>query len=262
MRKKFLSNLFIIGLSLSCMLTGCSKNKSVDTKDNSNVTTEAEKITTEEIVETAITETVEVTEETTIAETVEGIDEAKLSETKEKIAQTNVGDIIEYGNYNGNTEWIVLAKEDNRILLVTKDIVEVKKYHEKLEEVTWETCDIRKWLNEEYIKSAFTPEEKSLIMTTHLENKDNDEYSIEGGNDTEDKVFLLSIDEANNYFTDNDSRIALNNEGTATWWFLRSPGLGNRSAADVKKIGVVYPHGDAINNDFCGIRPAMWISVE
>ena len=75
-----------------------------------------------------------------------------------------------------------------------------KPYNEEWTDVTWETCTLRTWLNEDFYTTAFSKKERGYIAETLVKNEDNPEYGTVGGNDTRDKVFLLSIGEATTYF--------------------------------------------------------------
>lgn len=154
-------------------------------------------------------------------------------------------DIITFGKY----EWIVLKKEVDKLLIITKDVIEIKKYNEVQERVTWETCTLRKWLNEDFY-NTFTPEEQVKILETHLENPDNEKHGTKGGGNTDDKIFLLSIDEAEEYMA-KDERVA-------DWFWLRSPGDGRYSAADVSSDGDIRTDGYFFIYEF-GVRPALWV---
>ena len=100
--------------------------------------------------------------------------------------------------------WRVLEvdREHDRALLIAERPVCNRQYHSKWEDITWEHCDLRAWLNGEYFDTAFSEEEKAAIAETHLSNPDNPKYNTPGGNDTSDRIFLLSIDEAEKYFKD------------------------------------------------------------
>lgn len=180
---------------------------------------------------------------------------------KGKYKHDEVGDIIEFGNYNGNNEWEILDKEDDKILVVSKYAIENKSYNDGYVDITWEKCTLRSWLNNEYLNSAFDSAEQSLIMNTKVTNADNKEYGNPGGNDTTDKIFLLSIDEANKYFTSNNERKATLPSGTSCCWWLRSPGSTRVSAARVYTNGYIT---DKYANDYfdTAVRPAMWINLE
>lgn len=94
------------------------------------------------------------------------------------------------------------------LFLLSDQNLDSKKYNDKFASITWEYSTIRSWLNGDFINSAFSSNEQMAIKTTNLKNDDNPEYGTMGGNDTEDRIFLLSIDEAKNEnygFTNNYS---------------------------------------------------------
>ena len=102
---------------------------------------------------------------------------------------------LRFGGYN----WRVLDVQDGKALIITEDIIERRPYNADFTAVTWETCDLRKYLNGDFLKK-FTPEEQALIVETKIDDPDNLWYGAPGGNSTWDKVFLLSIGEADRYF--------------------------------------------------------------
>lgn len=69
------------------------------------------------------------------------------------------------------------------------------------EAITWETSDLRKGLNDDFYNEAFDKDEQQFIYETKVENPNNHWTVIEGGNDTIDKVYLLSFDEICKYFS-------------------------------------------------------------
>ncbi len=170
-------------------------------------------------------------------------------------------------------EWKVIDydPENNRALLLSKYILAHHSYNDKHEFSTWENCSARKWLNNSFYKNAFTEKEKSLILKTKIKNEDNDEYGTDGGNSTKDRLFLLSLSEVDKYLTSenresmNYYRVASLIDNEHIWWWLRSPGKKNSYGALISYDGYVKVEGDKIDkydNDFPGIRPAMWISLE
>lgn len=178
----------------------------------------------------------------------------------EIIKASDIRDIVQFGNYNGNTEWIVLAKENGKILLVSKYAIEEKSYNATFVSVAWESCTLRSWLNGTYITSAFSGDEQALIMSTNVVNSDN-AYGTSGGNNTTDKVFLLSIDEVNKYFTSDSDRQVTLADGTSVWWWLRSPGSSSTLAARVSGDGSVYGSGYSVGTEGGAVRPALWIDI-
>ena len=168
----------------------------------------------------------------------------------------DAGNQIDFGKY----KWTVLERKNGKALLITTDCVEKREYNEEAESITWENCTLRKYLNNEFY-NQFNEEEKSQIVKTKVINNDNSTYGTAGGNDTEDNIFLLSIDEANKYFKSDDERIA-NYDGEAAWWWLRSPGRNGGNAACVYDDGYVDYYGDGVDLGNNAIRPALWINLE
>lgn len=194
---------------------------------------------------------------------------AKADYIKATCSQAEVGDIIEFGNDDEINEWEILAKEDNKVLIINYDLIRIYN-DEDGEDSTWENCTLRSWLNNEYLNSEFDSTEQSLIMNTKVTNADNEEYGTNGGNDTTDKIFLLSIDEAYKYFSSDRERKATLSGNYYAWW-LRSPGHDSRNPAYVTKDGTIEASGYEINIDSSGryinsgkraVRPAMWINLE
>jgi hypothetical protein len=184
---------------------------------------------------------------------------------KEEIANAaastvdRIGQTISFCGY----DWRVLDidRQNNRVLIITSNIVTIKAYHERFEEITWEQCTLRRWLNNDFICSLPT-DSRERIVAANVVNQDNPYHGTPtlGGNNTIDKVFLLSIDEANRYFMDDADRVACYQDGQAGWWWLRSPGGGSDYAAYVLYIGNVYGGGHRVQGGG-GVRPALWIQI-
>lgn len=181
-------------------------------------------------------------------------------------------------------EWYVLDSVDNRSLLLSKYILELKPYNNKFEEITWEQSSIRKWLNNEkdinnsFIMNAFSDEERKRILEIKLQNNGYKEFNVDGGNDTLDKVFLLSIHEFNKYLK--DSKIVLaaptkklfenfklfvseeyktNYGKNVTFWMLRTLGYTNKIVTVVAPNGELHPYGAKVHISFDGVRVALWV---
>lgn len=203
-------------------------------------------------------------------------------ETTSAFAGVKVGDVIELGTYeqdnyvsNGKEkiEWIVLDKSDGKILVVSKYGLDCKSYNTENKNVTWESCTLRTWLNGTFFNGAFLENEKNVILTTTVVAEDNATYNTDAGNSTQDKVFLLSASEANKYFSSDVKRQCtptayakvrgtyVNPDIGTTWWWLRSPGYDQSSAADVYSVGNIYDGGCTVNGNDGAVRPAMWIDL-
>jgi len=182
---------------------------------------------------------------------------------QEKYIQEN---IISFGKYaNEMIEWKVLVFENDKALLITKDAIDCKKYNEKYEYITWETCSLRRWLNNDFINQAFDGDEKEQILITKVEPHKNPKYDTKQGNITNDKIFLLSIKEVNQYLKSNDERCCKlstkADKGNCSWW-LRSSGNDHHYAAYVRAYGSVDVRGYGVGYDNYGVRPALWIDLE
>lgn len=194
----------------------------------------------------------------------------------------NVHDIIKFGKYeqDGNEQngkeiidWLVLDKQDNKVLVISDKVLDNVRYGDKV----WEESEIREWLNADFYNIAFTDAEKSLIETTKITDENKDTY---------DKVFLLSEDECHKYFEregdrkciptvyavnmgliqDNDTPgYSKNGEGTSYWW-LRSNDAYYLYAY-VKGNGKIW--NDSGREEYgkdsdstIGLRPALWLNLK
>lgn len=198
------------------------------------------------------------------------------------LSDFSVGDVIKFGSYeqDNNTsngkeeiEWQVLEVKDGKALVISKYALDCKPYNTEYTTVTWESCDLHQWLNNDFYNSAFGSDEKAKIISTTLTNDDNPSYGTEGGNDTTDKVFLLSIDEAEKYFSSNEARKCepteyaeangdyINDGNGTVWWWLRSPGNDTYYVASVDTFGWVHDYGYIVNLTYIAVRPALWINL-
>ena len=195
-----------------------------------------------------------------------------------------VGQIIKFGNYSGSTiEWQVLSISGTRVFVVSRYALEIKPYDDSYYKngysvgYTWETCSLRKWLNNDFYNSVFSSAEKQKIQTTTVKNENNPNpfYGTPGGNTTYDKVFLLSRSEAMTYFGSNAARkcsptphvqSVWSNYGDPTidWW-LRSPGVNKHYAETVDMDGKLDEdaYGSEVWNQFddIAVRPALWYDL-
>ncbi|WP_019001943.1 protein kinase domain-containing protein [Succinimonas amylolytica] len=186
------------------------------------------------------------------------------------------GSYIRFGSYpqnNGNTkepiEWLVLEVNDQEVLLVSRYGLDCKKYYHQRTDITWEDCDLRKWLNNDFLKEAFSEEERERIKLSEVVNDDNREYGTRGGNNTRDRVFCFSLAEAEQYFKNDSERQCrpttyarnqgawVNDSNGCCFWWLRSPGNFKNFASVVYSVGALQPFGNFVNNDCCAVRPAL-----
>lgn len=189
--------------------------------------------------------------------------------------------IITFGAYHQNfsmeqevIEWIVLKQEDNRCLCISKYLLDCKPYHESLENVTWENCTLRKWLNKEFLFTAFSPEEREKILVSNVKNPKKD---------TLDYIFILNYDEAEEYFLF-EERGALTtpyarlqgawfvnenceDDNKGTWWlryygesYVKQEGEYDFISC-VNFDGYIEGAAEDVTGTSCCIRPAFWLNV-
>lgn len=167
-------------------------------------------------------------------------------------------------------KWRVLHYENSEAFLLADAILDSQPYHSENEEIDWEKSSIRAWLNNEFINKAFSNEENKAINTVELINKDNSKYGTQGGKNTSDKLFLLSLsevdetEESKEYgFWDKKTRKCKNDnfsEETYFWW-IRSPGNSSHDAAGVYYYGWVFGYGYDVQEPAGGIRPALYLNL-
>lgn len=196
------------------------------------------------------------------------------------IQEAEIGDVIVLGAYDQDSVdgkddvlWLILDKEDSRYLLTTQYCLWGLPYNTEYTDVTWETSTIRKWLNEEFIYEVFSGQEMNLIEETQITTRDNDEYGTQGGNDTTDKLFLLSAEEVEQYFDSENNRVLhptwyaeryginVNSKYSSSWWWLRTPGNLQDAVATVDPKGMISMFGHDVPSTTGGLRPALWIDI-
>ena len=220
-------------------------------------------------------------------------------------------DCVYFGNYwqndtNGDgvadendekqpIKWRVLSVSGDDAFLLADQNLDAGPYNESYTAATWETCTMRSWLNgygassnvdsidyssDNFIDAAFTSAEQNAIRQVTVANEDNPYFGTEGGNDTNDEVYLLSITEASNasygfnstFDTSSETRVATNTAyvagkplmddvGKAADWWLRSPGGSALDASDVFYNGYGYYHNDVVLSDYVAVRPALHLNL-
>lgn len=201
-------------------------------------------------------------------------------------ARVDVGDYVKFGRYPQNyddnkepIEWLVLDVKRRKTLLLSRYGLDCKQYDPQGSRVEWEWCSLRWWLNKDFIIAAFSEEEQQQIILSNVVNNDNPKYGTDGGDDTRDYVFCLSIEETEKYFGTEDERLclptefsrsrahALNQKSTGCWngryatWWLRSPGGPHSSASFVNRNGQLALNGGLYNWDCIAVRPALWVKL-
>lgn len=215
-----------------------------------------------------------------LLENAEG-EEAELLRLRAGLGDVTEGEEVIFGCYeqdndleNGMEEiaWIVLKVEDSKALLLSRDCLDTQPYYDVLDgRSDWANSTLRPWLNEEFLNTAFTEREQQMLLETELVNKDNPTFHTPGGENTLDRVFLLSLDDAyacqgTSLMRSKVTRYAMAQGCFVSpmgngWWWLRSPGVYTRDASYVNADGAVSEYGYIIHRVGWAVRPAVWIDL-
>lgn len=206
----------------------------------------------------------------------------------EEFENLKPGDVYKFGEYeqdndtsNGTEEieWLVLAKEDNKVLVISKFALDSQPYNSSERSTTWEECTLRTWLNQDFLYAAFSEKEQSLILSTKVTADENtrwsSRYDRQGeGNSTRDQIFLLSIIEAEKYlissnatyFQPTEYAIAngaklwgMDNKSYLCW--LRTIGADQDMASEMDQDGEIDSYGVPVDRTSISVRPVMWIGL-
>ena len=194
-------------------------------------------------------------------------------------ADAEVGDTVKFGSFvsgadqeESSLEWVVLEKQDDRALLISKYGVDCLPYNDQWVKTTWADCSLRSWLNDSFLEEAFSSDERKSIITQTVVNRDNGGNS--GGEITEDQVFILDIKELENYFSSDEDRKIMpteyaQNKGAfvdtqnqACWYWVRNPGDDAKYAAYVNCKGDILHRGNLVFGNTFAVRPAIWVYTE
>ncbi len=201
-------------------------------------------------------------------------------------------------------KWRVLSTAGNQAFLFADLALDDQIYNNNDANVTWETSGMRSWLNgygpeinepkedyrsDSFLQDAFSSAQQQAIRTTEVENADNLQYGTEGGNNTKDKIFLLSEQEvygtkagaygfAEAYDTDDEARRRKSStyakaKGVRSryspgveydgncWWLLRTPGYYTYWVMKVISRGYVSRNGDIVYLSDHGVCPALNLNL-
>ena len=200
---------------------------------------------------------------------------AALAAHSAYLNQFEVGKTVVFGHYqqDNNTddeaneiEWVVLSNDGERTTLITVNALDYQPYMNEYSTSTWETCSLRKWLNDDFLNVAFTEKEKAQLETVTVVADKNPDNPQNRGNDTRDRVFLLSLQEVKKYFPSDSARICfptayakakgayVGDTGATCWWLRLSENVyGSLGVYDDGTID--YDGVDCIEKD--AVRPVI-----
>lgn len=191
------------------------------------------------------------------------------------------GCVVRFGTYeqdnnpdNGpeEVEWLVLAREGNAALLLSRYALDCRQYNEKYGSVSWETSSLRAWLNGPFLDKCFTPKEQVRILVSEVSADKNPVFKTDPGSAVADRIFLLSFAEAEKYLPSRESRMcratkyaeslgAYLSPNRSAWWWLRTPGGGRVYATFANYLGILNETGCFADIANLSVRPALWVQV-
>ncbi len=194
-----------------------------------------------------------------------------------------IGDTMRFGRYEQDNdlsdgkeeiEWRILVREKDRVLVASEYALDCRPFHGSYSEITWAECDLRKWLNEDFLNTAFNDEEQKLIFATTVNPDKNPKYKgTDNGASTQDRIFLLSLQEIERYFDSDEARRCeatayaanqgskINAEYGTCWWWTRSCGCDNYYVTEIRPNGDCNYVGSEGNRNYVSVRPAMWVDL-
>ena len=217
---------------------------------------------------------------------------------KERLENAEVGSTVRFGSYpkghitskeKDDIEWLVLDRDGTKLLLITKQVIDCypfQRYDRRHDNVAWNTSVLRSWLNGEFSDIAFDKGERLFLVRTRV-RADQTPYSTSSDPDTIDRVFVLSVQEAQKYFPDEESRKCTatqyavefgayqSSKGKSSIWWLRTPGgqtitemldegavpVSSRVAC-VGTNGAIITVGHDVHTRGYGVRPVIWVNTE
>lgn len=224
-----------------------------------------------------------------------GMPQGYANDVQNAAQDFSIGNYVTFGTYPqtaaGNDatpiEWLVLEQDGNKALLISRYALDCKPYNVTRIKVSWETCTLRQWQNNDFINKAFTAAEQEAIPTVMVIADGTPYNNINLGNDTWDKIFLLSIKEANEYFSYygdgackptayaaahgasyvDDNGYAHGSYYTSSaigncWWWLRVSGQEADFAPFVNCWGDEGEYFVDVDNGTNAVRPALWVDLD
>ena len=152
-----------------------------------------------------------------ITDTVESAvsDESTQSEEQSKITspeEADVGDVIVFGSYEQDNdtsdgkeaiEWVVLEKSGDSLFVISRYALDGRVYDESyLGGITWDTCSLRRWLNNGFLNEAFSQTEQMRIEESTVDTVVISESWSYGSRESKEKIFIISKEEARQYLTE------------------------------------------------------------
>ena len=205
------------------------------------------------------------------------------------IADAKVGQLVSFGEYEQNADdsdgtedilCIVTEENGDTLTLMSLYCLDVVPYSLENTDTTWETSYLREFLNNDFYDSAFSIGEKNMIVDSEVINNDNPVHGTFGGNNTTDKVYIMSIEEAMEFYSVAEpvemfydrihaqaTEYAIQKgvwleipDSSRCWWWLRSPGGSASQAAEIGSAGYCSFNGSFVDSTERALRPVIKIN--
>ncbi len=186
-----------------------------------------------------------------------------------RLNEARVGGYVEFGqikqhsNYIKEIRWQVLAKTEDKALLISEFCLSAQCFAYHME--PWSSCSLREWLNGKFYTQAFNEKERQSILPMKLPDVG-----------TVDRIFCLSAAELQQFIPNQRDRYArftptadeefrfqtrefkeFHEYGVEESWWIRTP-YQNPGWAGCVKQTITSADKSAIS----GVRPAMWVSLK
>ncbi len=168
-------------------------------------------------------------------------------------------------------EWRILARDGEKLLLICRFGLEPRWFSVE-HNGKWDNCSLRRWLNDDFLHTAFREEEREAILETDVEPDFHPDYDTDPGLFSTDRLFVLSLSEYEKYFSNQSNALRrcwptplAKLKGAFAWggetclWWLRTPGIGDNMMTYVNAAGGVDLQGCYAQRGEVCIRPAMWV---
>ena len=183
-------------------------------------------------------------------------------------------------------EWDILTESDGKALIIASLVLDSQEYYPSdLDNVfnhnggygyanNYELSEIRKFLNDDFYNTAFNDLQKGLIETTLVDNsissptKPSNDYVC---NNTNDKIFLLSIEEVTTYYTSDNYQdtygtdyaksqgLWVHDRDKVSYW-LRSPYYNNARGVYFVTYDMDFSY-EYVHGTYFGVRPACQVDL-
>jgi V8-like Glu-specific endopeptidase len=214
------------------------------------------------------------------------------------LKDAEVGQLVSFGHYeqdddpsttNEDILWIVVDKNGSELKLMSLYCLDSAPFMSNDDPVQWSNSYVRQFLNNDFFNRAFSASEQTMIKSVTVKNAPNPLHGTSSGEDTVDKVYLPSLEEAMEYYgiencieggyegvyaqatpyainhsiSTERSGIWLEIPGsTNCWWWLRSSGGNDQNATEIGSGGYLSFNGADATEHHRGLRPIIHINVK